>query len=136
MTQNSENLHTKLHEKLDDCSGRLRTAQGHLEDVKNETATNIEAKLTAAKEALDAKKQEALAAKNKAEELGKAKLDETTEAVAAWKANRHAHKLGKRAEPAESYADACVALAEYYAEEAEVAILEAVAARQDANNSD
>ena len=115
MMQSSENLHTKLHGKLDNCIGQLRAAQGHLEDVKNETAANIEAKLVSAKEALDAKKQEALAAKDKAEELGKAKLAETTEAVADWKANRHVHKLEKRAERAESYADACVALAMYYA---------------------
>ena len=135
MMQSSENLHTKLHGKLDNCIGQLRAAQGHLEDVKNETVANIEAKLATAKETLDAKKQEALAAKVKVEELGKAKLTETEESVAEWKANRHAHKLEKRAERAENYADACVALALYYAGEAEVAILEAVAARQDAINS-
>jgi hypothetical protein len=59
----------------------------------------------------------------------------TEAAVAEWKASHDRKKLEKRAERTEKYADSCVDLALYYAAEAQVAILEAAAARQDANNA-
>ena len=49
-----------------------------------------------------------------------------------WKTNRDRKKLEKRAE---KNAEACIAVALYSAEEAEVAILEAVAARKDADEA-
>ena len=47
--------------------------------------------------------------------------------------NRESKKLEKRAEQAEKYAETCVELALYYYTEAQVAILEAIAARKDAD---
>ncbi len=61
------------------------------------------------------------------------KKAETQAAVVEWKANRDRKKLEKRAERAEKNAEACIAVALCSAEEAEVAILEAVAARKDAD---
>jgi hypothetical protein len=91
--------------------------------------------LDAAKEAVEEKKQEAATAKTKLEEYVEAKKDETTAAVSEWKANRDLKKLEKRAERAEKNAEVCVELALYYAGEAQVAILEATAARIDADNA-
>ena len=128
-------LGERLHSKLDRCIDRLNTSKDHLEGLKKETEAGVLAKLKSAQEMLEAKNQEAVALKEKVDELLEAKKAETLETVADWKANHHSQKLEKRAERAESYADACVALALYYADEAEVAILEAALARQDADRS-
>ena len=88
-----------------------------------------------AKTALKEKKQKIDASKAKFEELIEAKKEESVAAVAEWKAKRNQQKLEKRVERAEQYADACVTLAMYSAAEAELAILEAITARQDATAS-
>ena len=60
---------------------------------------------------------------------------EVEEQVTEWKAKRQTDKLEKRAERAEEYAETCVAVALASAAEAEEAILEALAARMDADNA-
>ena len=132
MNFNIDEMGKKLHAKLDSGIDQLKAAKSHLEDFTKETEDAIQSKLDVAKETLEAKKQEASAAKARLEELVEAKKTETKAAVAEWKANHDQKKLEKRAERAEKYADECVELALYYAAEAQVAILEAVAARTDA----
>lgn len=132
---NLDELGKKLHQKLDSGIDQLKSAQSHLADVQNETESAIHAKLDAAKQKLEGKKEEALAAKEKADEyLGDKKADAKS-SVAEWKAERNLKKLEKHAERAENHAESCIAAALYYAGEAEVAILEALAARQDAEEA-
>jgi hypothetical protein len=128
-------LRKKFQAKLDDSIYQLKTAKTHLEYVEQETGTAIEAKLKIVKETVRVKKHEIVSAKDKVEEMVKAKEAETKEAIAEWKTNRDVKKLEKRAERAEEIADTSVAQALYYAWKAEVAILEAVGARQDADNA-
>jgi CHASE3 domain sensor protein len=135
MNINLDELGKKLHAKLDRGIDQLKAAKAHLEDVHKETEAAIQAKLKAAQETLEAKKQEAAAAKARVEEIVESKKDETQAAVAEWKANRDRKKLEKRAERAQKYAEACIAVALDSAEEAEVAILEALAARRDADDT-
>lgn len=125
----------KLHAKLDSGIDHLKGAKTNLEALAQETADTIQAKMTAAKEKVAAKKREASSTMDKMEEYVKAKADETEVVVAEWKANHDRKKLEKRAERAEKYADACVDLALYYAAEAQVAILEAAVTRQDADDA-
>ncbi len=133
MSINLDELGKKLHTKIDSGIDYLKSAKNHLEDVQKETETAIQAKLDAAKEAVVDKKQEAETAKAKLEEYLEDKKTETEAAVAEWKSNHDRKKLEKRAERAEKNAEACVELALYYAGEAQVAILEAAAARNDAD---
>jgi hypothetical protein len=135
MNVNLDEMRKKLHAKLDQGIAQLKTTKAHLDTLQKETEATLQTKLNAAKEAVEVKMQEAAAAKGKVEELVEEKKAETKEAVAEWKSSHDNKKLEKRAERAEKYADACVALALYYSEEAEVAILEAIAARQDADES-
>jgi len=135
MNINLDELGKKLHAKLDRSINQLKATKAHLEDVHKETEAAIQAKLKAAKETLEAKKQEAAAARAGMEEFVEAKKAETQAAVAEWKANRDRKKLEKHAERAQNYAEACIAVALCSAEEAEVAILEAVAARRDADDT-
>ena len=124
-----------LHSKLDSGIDRLKSAKSYLEGLHKETEAAIQKKLAAAKTALEEKKQEAAAAKEKLEEFVEDKKAETQAAVSEWKINRDRKKLAKRAERAQKRADARIALALCSVEEAEVAILEAVAARKDAEDS-
>jgi hypothetical protein len=135
MNINFDELGKKLHAKLDSCIDHLKTTKDYLECAEKETETAIQTKLKAAKETLETKKQAAVAAAAKLEELVEAKKTETKEAVAEWKANHDQKKLEKHAERAEKYTEACIEVALFSAEEAKVAILEAVAARIDANST-
>jgi hypothetical protein len=125
----------KLHAKLDSGIDRLKTAKTNLEALAQETEDTLKEKLDAAKATMAAKKQEAASTMEKIEVYVKDKAEDTEAAVAEWKANHDRKKLEKRAERAEKYADSCVDLALYYASEAQVAILEAAAARQDADDA-
>ena len=125
----------KLHAKLDSGIDRLKTAKTNLEALAQETEDTLKEKLDAAKATMVAKKQEAASTTEKIEVYVKDKAEDTEAAVAEWKANHDRKKLEKRAERAEKYADSCVDLALYYASEAQVAILEAAAARQDADDA-
>jgi hypothetical protein len=135
MKINLEEMREIFHAKIDSSIDRLKTAKDHLEEVQMETEVAIQTKLKAAKETFEAKKEEATAAKIKLEEILETRKAETEAAVAGWKADHDRNKLEKRAEHTQKYADTCVALALYYSEEAEVAILEAVAARKDADDA-
>ena len=135
MSTDFDKFGKKLHTKLDYGIDRLKSAKAHIEDFKKDTEAAVQTKIKAAKEALEEKKQEAEAAKKRLEEFVEDKKAETQAAVAEWKTNRDLKKLEKRAERAQKRAEASIALALYYVEEAEVAILEAVAARIDADES-
>jgi hypothetical protein len=135
MNINLDELGKKLHAKLDSGIDQLKAAKTHLEDVHQDTEAAIQTKLKAAKETLEAKKQEAAATKARMEEYLEAKKADTQAAVAEWKANRDRKKLEKRAERAEKYAEASIEVALLSAAEAEEAILEAVAARRDADDA-
>ena len=132
---NFDEMGKKLQAKLDSGIDRLKTAKTNLEALAQETEDTLKEKLSAAKEAMAEKKQEAASKMNKMEEYVKDKAEDTEAAVAEWKANHDRKKLEKRAERAQKYADSCVDLALYYAGEAQVAILEAAAARQDADDA-
>lgn len=125
----------RLHGKIDSAIDGLKAAKTHLENVQKETEQAIQTKLAAAKENLEGKRQEIVAARASLEGLIKDKKAETEAAVAEWKAQHDRKKLEKRAERAEHYADACVEIALSAVVDAEIAILEAAAARKDADNS-
>ena len=135
MNINLDELGKKLHSKLDSGLNQLKVAKAHLQDLHKETEAAIQTKLNAAKETLHAKKQEAAAAKTRLEAFAEDKKTETKAAVEEWKANHDRKKLEKRAERAEKYADTCIDVANFSAAEAQVAILEAVSARKDADDA-
>ena len=135
MNMNLDALGKKLHAKLDSRIDQLKEIKAHLVDVEKATEVSIQTKLKEARETLETRKQEALDIKAKLSELVEEKKAETETAVAEWKANHDRSKLEKRAERAEKYADFCVKSILYYSVEAEVAILEAAAARKDADDA-
>lgn len=135
MNINLDKIGKKLHVKIDNSINDLKSAKAYLENVQKETETAIQTRLNGAKETLEEKKQEAVAAKARLEGLIEDKKTETEAAVAEWKTNHDRKKLEKRAERAEKYADACVELVMSATVEAEIAIMEAAVARKDADNA-
>jgi len=135
MEVNFDELGKKLHEKLDSGIDRLKTAKAHLENFPKETEAAIQAKIDAGRATLEEKRQEVKEAKAKLEGFIEEKKAETQSSVAEWKANRDRKKLDKRAERAQRHAEACIALALFSTEEAALAILEATAARKDADDA-
>ena len=128
---NLDELGRKLHKKLDSGIEKLKSTQTRLESVEKETEAAVHTKLEAAKKNLETKKEEAVTTKNRVENYLEEKKVETKSAVADWKVKHDVKKLEKRAEKAADHAESAISLALYFAEEAEVAILEAVAARID-----
>lgn len=128
MSQKIENLRTNLQGKLNAIASQLNTVKTHLEAAPKEAENAIHSKLDTAKTKLEAKKQEIANAKTKLGERVEAKKTE----IEDWKAKREHKKLAARADRAEDYAAAAIVVALAAVEEAEVAILEAVAARMDA----
>ena len=133
MKVNLDQLEKDLHAKLDSGIDHLKGAKAKVEDLSKETADEIQEKLDEIKKMAETTKQEAAAAKTKVEDYAETKKAETEATIAGWKANRERKKLEKRAEQAEKYAESSVDLALYYYTEAQVAILEAIAARKDAD---
>lgn len=132
MSQTIDNLRNNFQTKLNAIASHLDTVKTHLEDASKEAKTAIHSKLDVAKGKLEAKKQEIANAKTKLEERVEAKKTEVESQIADWKAKREQKKLTSRANRAEEYAAAAIVVAFACVEEAEVAILEAVAARIDA----
>jgi spore cortex formation protein SpoVR/YcgB (stage V sporulation) len=135
MNINLDELGKKLHAKLDRGIEQLKSAKARLENFQKETEAAIETKIDAGKKAIEEKKKEAATATKRLEAFVEEKRAETESAIAEWKANHDWKKLEKRAERAEKQAEASIAVALYAAEEAELAILEAVAARKDADEA-
>ena len=125
----------KLHARLNDGIDVLMTTKNHLESFQRDLDATVMVQLKSAKANLREKQKGIRDTMRKTEKLGEAKKEETVEKVAGWKAKCNGKNLEKRSKRAEEYADASVALALYYAAEAELAILEAITARQDVETS-
>lgn len=135
-----------MGEKLDKMRATLQTKMDAVVDQMDKVKTNIEvsakgaeadikAKLDAAKVNLAGKKQDAITAKDNAKAYVEDKKDEVEGQVAQWKANRESAKLLKRAEKAEAYAEDCIVIALEAAAEADLAILDSVAAWLDVEDA-
>lgn len=120
-----------IQEKLSDGVNTLMMTKRHLDVYQEDVEAAVMMQLKSAKSALKLQEKAAMGAMSKREMLIDARKTETIEAVAEWKAKRELKKLLKRAERAEEHAEACVTLAMYYAAEAQLAILSAIAAYQD-----
>jgi glutamate synthase domain-containing protein 1 len=135
MMNKIDELGKKLHTKLDAGVDQLKTIKAHLEAAPQEAEAAIQSKLDAAKATLATQKEAAATAKARLRELVEEKKEDTKDLVTEWKAKHDRKKLEKRAERAEKYAETLVDVTLYSALEAEEAILDAIAARKDADDA-
>jgi len=104
----------------------LQAASGHAEDALRKKLDQAEKKVQSQKEAVARAK---VSVQNWLEQ----KKTEAQATVDHWKANHEAKKLAHRADKAEEHAAAAIILAQVTLDEAEHAVLEAIAARLDAD---
>lgn len=130
MSQQIDNFCDDLKVRLNDIEKHLIQVKDKLSTASKDAESTIKEKLDAARLKLEAKKQEMAIAQEKLTQRIEAKKTEIEGEVAAWKAKKEQEKLVKHAEQAEEYALAAILLAATAAEEAEVAVLEAIEARK------
>lgn len=133
MNQKIDNLRTNLQTKLDEIASQVEKVKGSLKVASKEAEETIKSKMNDTKAKLESKKQEIADSKAKLEERIQTKKSEVASQIADWKTKREQDKLVARANRAEEYAAAAILLALAAIDEAEVATLEAVAARMDAD---
>lgn len=125
----------RMKRQLDEGVDTLETMKKHLESFEKDKESSVTVQLQIARASLSEKKQTAEDAMTTVMKITDDQREETTEAVAQWKARKFQKKLNKRAERAKDRAESMIMMALYYTSKAEVAILEAIVACQDANIS-
>lgn len=118
----------KVEERLDRVKTSVKTAS-------DETRAAVESKKKKIEADFEADKRKVDEAKANAKSWIEEKKSETDAKIEEWKTNREIHKLEKRADRAEEYAAASIYIAAAAVDEADLSILEAVAARMIADEA-
>lgn len=127
-----DNFTKQLHDNLEAVEDRAKSLKKSIQSAPKKTQAEIQLKLDEAKTNLEAKKQEFDDYRAKLKTQFAEKESEVKSHVEEWKTNREVKKLERRADKSEDYATTSTFMAMAMMEEAEKAILEAVAARLDA----
>jgi hypothetical protein len=125
----------KLREQLNGLEGRFQAVKTSVQDLSAKAEKSVREKLDQARTKIQAQKERVEKARVDLKTRAEQKLAEGKEAINEWKAKREVRKLNTRAERAEAYAEAAIVLALASIDEAEEAVLDAVAARMDADTA-
>jgi hypothetical protein len=125
----------RVKQRLDELAASLDRAGENIEAANARAADDLRVKRDQAQAALEARAREIDEALADMKVRAEAKKLETDAVVAEWKAKGELERLELRAEVAEQYASAALVVAVGAIEEAQAAILDAIAARQDAEDA-
>jgi hypothetical protein len=131
-TTTAEQLKRRLAERLDAARGKIDELQEDLETIHSEDMEELRQKRDELELRLAEQKEKARALHTDIEKWKAEKVAHTEQAIGSWRRRHEIQKLQRRADRAEEYALDLVSVAAYDFEEAEQAILDAVAARFDA----
>ncbi len=123
----------KLRDRLNAVEGRLASVKTNIQALPRLAEKTLHVKLDEARRGLQAQKERVEKAQANLKARVEQKITETKEAVNEWKAKHEVHKLNARADRAEAYAADAMECALATIDEAEAAMLDAVAARMDAD---
>jgi chromosome segregation ATPase len=129
MAETAETLKQKLSAQIDAAKERLDAMKRELVGIHEEDMQALAEHQTEIRERLDQQKARAEQCKADIAAWKDEKTAHTQEAIASWKQRRELRKLEARAERAEDYAVDMVTTAAYDFDEAEQAVLDALAAR-------
>ncbi len=129
-----DNFTKQLHDNLEAVEDRANSLKKSLQSAPKKTQAEIQLKLEEAGKTLESKKQQFDEYRAKLKTQFEEKESEVKSHVEEWKTNREVKKLERRADKSEDYATTSTFMAMAMMEEAEKAILEAVAARLDAES--
>lgn len=135
MSEQIDNFINSLREQLNDIDDRLSSVKTTIESASQETKATIGSKLKQVKAKLETKRYDFDTFKREVKRQAEEKQGEVKSKIDVGKTNQEIETLSLRAEQAEEYAAKGIAVAIAAIDEAEEAILEAIAARLDTDNA-
>jgi len=128
-------LKEKLQEHIEAAQTRLGELRDELASISEEDREKLRQKREELQKRLEQHKAQAQQARADIQTWQQEKTAHTKEAIASWRQKRETKKLQNRADRARAYAEQAVVIVSLDFEEAEQAILDAAAARFDAEMS-
>ena len=125
----------KVKEFCDRVHAKLESLEGRMDSLKLNVGTNwhySQENLDEARDKREAAKQAIADARTRLEQWGKDRKAEAKGTIDQWVANHETQKLAARAQKAEEGADVAIEIAQASIDDAERMILEAIAARREA----
>jgi uncharacterized coiled-coil DUF342 family protein len=129
----TKELKQKLAQHIDSARAKLDALKADLASMHEEDMESLRQKRDQLDERIEQHKEDAKKTQADIASWKKEKIAHTQDAIAAWRKQREVQKLQTRADRAREYALDLVSTAAYDFEMAEQAVLEAVAARFDAD---
>jgi uncharacterized coiled-coil DUF342 family protein len=129
----TNDLKQKLSQHIDAARAKLDALKKDLAGMHEEDVEALRQRRDEIDKRLDEQREKAQQLQADIESWKNEKVAHTQEAVTSWRKKRELKKLENRAERAEEFAIDLVLTAAYDFEEAEQAVLDALAARYDAN---
>jgi len=129
----TKDLEEKLLQHIDAARAKLDAFKADIAAMHAEDVETLRTKREELDKRLAEQKDRAKQLQADIASWRKEKVAHTQEAIGSWRQKREVQKLESRAERAEEYAIDMVRVAAYDFEEAEQALLDAVAARRDAD---
>lgn len=133
MSERVDQFCENLRAKLTGIENRLSGLQAKIADDRESTKEAIDARIDEAKAGLGSLRHDADAARARMKAHVEEKKADTDDRIAEWKHNREVDKLETRAEDLEAYASWAILVAADAIDEAELATLQAIAARLNAD---
>ena len=134
-TTTSEELKQKLNQQIDAARGKLDALKKEIVSMHEGDMETLREKQDELNVRLERQKDQARQLQSAVAKWRQEKIAHTKDAIASWRQRRELAKLQDRAEHAEDFALRMVNLAAIDFEEAEQAVLDAVAARYDAEQT-
>jgi hypothetical protein len=128
----ADELKQKLAQQIDAARNRLESLKRDIVSLREQDVELLREKRDELRARIDRQQDRVRRAQEDIAAWKAEKIAHTQEAIASWRQGRELQKLQNRAERAEDYALRMVSLAAIDFEEAEQAILEAMAARYEA----
>ena len=133
MSEKIDQFCNDLRDRLTKVDDRIQGFKASIDSINAKAKADIQSQLDKVKASFEARKQEAEEVRNRIKVNIEEKKAETEAKIEEWKHGRDVKKLEKRAQRAEDYAADRAWLAMVSVEEAELAMLEAIAARIEAD---
>jgi chromosome segregation ATPase len=122
-----------LRERLNAIESRVEAAKASVQALPGKADKAVQDAVEQARARIHTQKERIEKTRAELKTWAEQKKAETQAMVREWKAKRETKRLNARADLAEAYAEAAVAIALFSIDEAEEAILDAVAARMDSD---
>ena len=133
--KNTASVKQKLQEQLSKVQQRLASAKQEIDQLAAQDREQIHRKADEIRARMQQERAKAEKTRSEISEWMQAKKEHTQEKVASWRQKRDIERLQRRADRAEDYALNMVVNALIDADEAEVAVLDALEARLDAESA-